>query len=150
MPLSISEPVSPFSESGDRSSFDLTEPGLEAQEIISTASQPDDPQTPHLEKPVTSFQFQTSIEFQKSIDFQTSVELHSISETLRWSAAPTDLLLPPQQYERRPCSIYEQLGRWNLIVTYVGSIYALLIMGFLWFLWSGHDEIPFWKSPRSE
>ena len=145
MSLFISESVSPVSESRDRSSFDLTEPGLDVQEITSIASQPDSLQTPHPENPVTSFQFQSSMEFQKSIDFKTSVELHSISETLRWSAVPTDLLPPPQQYGCRPCSIYEQLGRWNLVITFVGSIYALLTVGFLWFLWLGHDEIPFWK-----
>jgi hypothetical protein len=127
----ISEPVSPITASGDRFPMESGESELGDQEYLSIRSQPNDPQMP----PDDS----TSKHEEKSITVQ------SISGELELRMEPTDPLQPPDQHDRRSVTIYDQLRMRDLVVMAFGSFYTLLVLGFLWFLWNGQDNIPFWR-----
>jgi hypothetical protein len=127
----ISEPVSPITELGDHFSMECEESELNAQEDVSIRSKSNDPQKPP-DNSISKYE-------------ETSITVQPINDEQELDMEPTDPLQPPYQHERRLISIYEQLGMWDLVMTAFGSLYALLVLGFLWFLWGGHDNIPFWK-----
>ncbi|KUJ07126.1 uncharacterized protein LY89DRAFT_789921 [Mollisia scopiformis] len=39
----------------------------------------------------------------------------------------------------------QHLGFWNISIIAFGSLYVIFLLGFLWFLWGGHEDIPFWR-----
>ncbi|CZR67472.1 uncharacterized protein PAC_17371 [Phialocephala subalpina] len=128
----ISRPVSPITESDERCSIEWKSTNTPTElntkdEIVANR---------HLSS--------LSIEIDESLDKHcTPIRLHFIRQTS--TASSTDLLLPTQDLTRPVHTIFEQLGVWNIVVIVFGSLYAIFLLGFLWFLWGGHEEIPFWR-----
>jgi hypothetical protein len=131
MPEPISEPVSPITALGERFSMECEESELSAQEDFLIRNEPNDLQKP-LGNSISKYE-------------QTSITVQPINNEQELDMEPTDPLQPPYQHERRLISIYKQLGMLDLVLTAFGSLYALLVLGFLWFVWGGHDSIPFWR-----
>lgn len=77
-------------------------------------------------------------------DFETSTIVGSIRDTLKFT---TSIASPPAlAYDQiLPRTFQEQLVTWNMVVVTNGSLYALMILGFLWFLWCANESIPFWR-----
>nr|KAH7311037.1 hypothetical protein BKA65DRAFT_558860 [Rhexocercosporidium sp. MPI-PUGE-AT-0058] len=77
-------------------------------------------------------------------NFETSTVVESIRDTLKITASTARS--PGPAYDQiLPRTFQEQLGTWNMVVMTIGSLYALIILGFLWFLWYANERIPFWR-----
>ncbi|KAG4436545.1 hypothetical protein IFR05_007983 [Cadophora sp. M221] len=124
---SISEPVSPVTPSEDGSM--LAVPGFSLEGGV---QKPREGSTADNE--TRSF----------FSDFETSTAVESIRDTLKSTTSTTSP--PTKTYDEiLPRTFQEQLGTWNMTVMTLGSLYALMILGFLWFLWCANERIPFWR-----
>ena len=90
---------------------------------------------------------QSSIFDEHGINSDTSVKVEPIATTLGSTSNITftarSMTQQDPQIVRR--TFQEQLGTWNMFIVTIGSIYSLLILGFLWFLWFANESIPFWR-----
>ncbi|KAF8847246.1 hypothetical protein BDZ45DRAFT_699352 [Acephala macrosclerotiorum] len=124
----ISRPVSPVTDSGDRSSAEWESTITKEQGELATKH--------HLSA--------LSIEIDESLDKHCNpIRLQFVRQTSTTSS--TDPLLPSVDSSRPLPTLFDQLGSWNVVVIVFGSLYAIFLLGFLWFLWKGHGGIPFWR-----